>query len=226
MNVSGIVSLSESSRPRRDQLVDVVVDERAADRVDRELRVGRAGGVEDRPDRREERRDPGRRRRRSGPTIRTVVPSGGDEAGLGRRLERVEELVEGRRRRRRRAARSAPRSCADEVADRRLERRVRRRARAAVDDDQELLVRVVRAAGVEDVVGLAGLELALVRVLVRVGGVDPAHRQAVRRTGRSSPRTTAAPPASDGGRSTSRRGRSPARARLPGSAGPRSFGAV
>ena len=50
----------------------------------------------------------------------------------------------------------------------------------AADDDDDLLERVVRAARIEDVVGLARLDLLLVRVGVRVGGVDPAHRQADR----------------------------------------------
>ena len=160
MNVSGIVSRSESSRPDRDQLVDVVVDERAADRVDR----GAPGGP------------PGPRRgsaatgaisgvtRVSSPeiraTIRTVVPSARHEPGLGRRLERARELVEGRRGDAVRAVRSRPAASPTRSSTAALNAGSVDGARAAVDDDEELLVRVVRPAGVEDVVGLARLELA------------------------------------------------------------------
>ena len=111
------------------------------------------------------------------PTIRTVVPSAltspasGGASNGSRNWSKVGvvDAVDGA---------LAARELADDPVDGGLERRVGGGAGPAADDDEELLERVVRAAGVEDVVGLARLELALVRVLVRVRRVDPADRQA------------------------------------------------
>ena len=104
-------------------------------------------------------------------------PVRGDQGELGWRGEWVGQLLEGRRLEA--VDRGADRAeLADQVGDRRLEGRIGRGTRAAADHDEELLVRVVRAAGVEDVVGLARFERLLVRVLVRGGGIDAAHRDA------------------------------------------------
>ena len=67
----------------------------------------------------------------------------------------------------------------DEVADGRPERGVRGGAGTAAEDDHEALGRWLRrAAGVEDVVGLLGLDRVLVRVAARVEAADAAHPSA------------------------------------------------
>ena len=92
--------------------------------MDGQARVGRAGLVEDRQDRHEQRGDPILVARDAGddPHGRAV---GGDEPGLGRRLERVDQLVEGRRLD---AIDVDTRGVElrDEIADRRLEGRISR----------------------------------------------------------------------------------------------------
>ena len=136
-NVSGIVSRSESSRPVEIRRVDVVVDERAADGVDGEVRVrarasasiGRTGAIR------------GVTRVSSPsirPTMRTVEPSGDDEPGLGRGVERVGQLAE---RRRLDAVSGAPAafSFATRSPTRGLERGIGRRAGRAADHDDHLL---------------------------------------------------------------------------------------
>ena len=72
----------------------------------------------------------------------------------------------------------AARSCATTSPTAALNAGSRGRAGRAADDDDDLFERVVGAARIEDVVGLARLELPLVGVLVGIGRVDPAHRQA------------------------------------------------
>jgi hypothetical protein len=59
-----------------------------------------------------------------------------------------------------------------------LEGRVGRRARHTADDDDQLLVWVVGPTCIEQLVGLAGLELAFVGVFVGVHRADPADRHA------------------------------------------------
>ena len=113
------------------------------------------------------------------PMIRTVDPSADTRPAAGGAVEWVAQLVEGRRldaveRRAGRLERG------HEIADGRPERRVRGGARCPADDHDDLLVRIGRPARVEQVVRLARLELALVRVRVGVRGIDPAHRQADR----------------------------------------------
>ena len=129
MNVSGMVSLSDSSRSlEMSSVMSSLMNVKLTTWM-RQVRVRGTGLVHDRPDRLEERPRPAPTRRGPAPTIRTVVPSGADEAGLGRRQERVDQLVEARRVTPRRASALGGPELGDEVADRGLERRVRRRAR-------------------------------------------------------------------------------------------------
>ena len=89
-NVSGIVSRSEpSSSVEISSLMSSLMNVLLMTWIV-EARVGRPRRVEDRPDRREQRRDPGVVAGDPLPTIRTVVPSALTRPGLGRRLERVE----------------------------------------------------------------------------------------------------------------------------------------
>ena len=101
------------------------------------------------------------------PTIRTVDPSGETRPAAGGAANGSASWLK--------VGVWAPSSGApdavqrrDEIADGGLEGRVGRRAGRPADDDDDLLERVVRAAGVEDVVGLARLDLLLVRVRVRI----------------------------------------------------------
>ena len=148
MNVSGIVSLSDSSRSlEMSSVISSLMNVKLTTWIVRSGFAARASSMIELTGSRSVAtwaESPGTRA-----AIRTVVPSALMRPGLGRGQERVHQLVEARGRdavdvRLRRA------ELRDQLADRRLERRVRHGAVAAIDDDEELFVRVVLAAGVED----------------------------------------------------------------------------
>ena len=183
MKVSGIVSRSDSSRPSEisalmSSLMNVLLMAwiaRSGFAARAPSRIGRTGAIGPRPASPRPRSG-----RRSGPSTRRATRARPPAAPRNGSVELVEgrclDAVE----------RGAGRlEFGDDVTHRRRERRIAGRSGRSADDDDDLLERVVGPAGGEDVVGLTGLELPLVRVLVGIGRIDAAHRQADERTARS-----------------------------------------
>ena len=218
-NVSGIVSRSDQSRSSLTRLVDLVVGEggverrgsssagwAARDRVDRRPGPARAAGSGPR-------RSPG-----SAPTIRTVGPVRRDES------------------RPRPARSSGSTSWSNGRAGRAVDRRLQRAERRDDARDGRPERGIVDGAGLRDddeKRSTAGVAAASVRRLEHVVGAGPdsylaagrarpprrfraARRDARRRRSRSCRRTTGRRPASGGGRSSRRPGRSRASRRAGG----------
>ena len=216
-NVSGQRQPERRVQPAVDQLLDLVVGEVVVERVDGERRDGpsrisstKAGTGSSRAP-----------RASPSPTtrdgIRTVVRSGGHELGRGRRGQRVDQLVDGRDGRA--VDRGLQRAEAGhDVGDGRRGRRIVDGAVLRADDEEQLLAgRLDRPGpGAEHVVGPGRLEPRRLVVRDRGGGVRAAGRDARGEDPERERRTTGRRPASDGGRSSRRRGRSRAGGRRPG----------
>jgi hypothetical protein len=161
-----------------DEVVDVAVDERAADDVDRRVGHSRPCAVDDRLDRGEQALD-----------LRILArdvaddldrrPVGRDEASLRRRREGIDELVE-RGCVRAVHGRVGSTEVGHKIRHGGLEGRVGGRTPAAIDDDDDPLAGNDRLAGPEGVVGLLGLEAGPARILVDVDRLRPAGREAGR----------------------------------------------
>ena len=159
-----------------DELLDVVVDERAGDDVD--LGVGEPGAH--RVDDRRHRDEPLRDHRALAGDVADDLDGRAvrrDEARLRTGDERVDDLVEGQ------SfdtvdGRPSRHEVGDELVDRRLEGRIQRGALRAADDDDKPLGGWRLIARAVDVKGDLRLELRPVRVLVDVEGFDPARREA------------------------------------------------